>query len=77
MQNVFLDSVITKGPIQSRVEEWIQYLKGGMGDVQPHHADAAVACQHFTLRGFGCYSETVPIAQARVIDKTMEKQQDG
>eukprot|EP00435_Cladocopium_sp_Y103_P066288 s450_g28.t1 len=22
-------------------EEWIQYLKGGMGDVQPHHADAA------------------------------------
>jgi len=29
-----------------------------------------------TLRGFGCYSETVPIAQARVIDKTMEKQQD-
>jgi len=35
-------------------EEWIQYLKGGMGDVQPHHADAA----------------------ARVIDKTMEKQQE-
>lgn len=22
-------------------EEWIQYLKGGMGDVKPHHADAA------------------------------------
>lgn len=22
-------------------EEWIQYLKGGLGDVQPHHADAA------------------------------------
>eukprot|EP00434_Breviolum_minutum_P029937 symbB.v1.2.026471.t1/scaffold2649.1/size74057/3 len=35
-------------------EEWIEYLKGGMGDVQPHHADAA----------------------ARVIDKTMEKQQE-
>ena len=59
------------------MEEWIEYLKGGMGDVQPHHADAAVACQHFNhAERFRLLLRTVPIAQARVIDKTMEKQQD-
>ena len=26
---------------KKHIQEWIQYLKGGMGDVKPHHADAA------------------------------------